>query len=154
MVLHQHGAHQPDQAVIIGKDPDHPFPAAQLFVQPLNAVGRPQALAVGFRQGIDRCDLIKAFIEQRHGLGGLVLILLDELLLTQFGLFEVGRIVQIIEGGLHRRLQLLGRLVQQVSREMGLAALPAGAVKLLLDRLLHPAVVVVIIDAGRDQETL
>lgn len=36
--LHEHRPDQADRRLLVGKDPDHPLPAADLFIEPLNRV--------------------------------------------------------------------------------------------------------------------
>ena len=69
---------QPDVALDLGKHPDHPAPAADLQVQPLQPVGRGDSLLIDRREVTKRERALEALFQAADPLGETVPLVIDE----------------------------------------------------------------------------
>ena len=134
MLLDQEAADQALDARFVGEDADDAFAPSDFFVQALDAVRRPQPLAIGFGQMEDGCDVGERVIQEPGGFRGDRLELGQQTIATPTGFREVRAVVEGFQAAVDRR-SLFGRdFLQEVAGEMGLAALPHGPLELFADR--------------------
>ena len=142
VLLHQQRPDQADDRVTVGEDTDDALTAANLLVEPLDTVGGAQALAVGRRQREDGGRVLKAALQGLDRARRAGLVVGDKGRQQRARGRLVGRLEDRTQAGVHFFLEGFGRGVGDVGRQVGLAALPGGALELHLHGLDQPTVVV------------
>lgn len=76
VLLHEHRADQPDDRVV--EEMDEPLAAANLHIEPFDAIGGAQPVAVGRGQRKHRGGIVKAALQRDHCRGSRDLVVMDK----------------------------------------------------------------------------
>ena len=142
MELREKGSNESDRRVFVGEDPDHAFPSSDLFIQSFLGVRASEPDPIFPGKGQNRERFLKAFLETIHRLGGFLLKGLKNLVLDSSSFFfGVGPEQPSQDQG--QRPSLRGRrMTQNVPEKVHLTSLPADSLKMSLNCLFQPFVVI------------
>src|SRR5258708_11897395 len=151
VLLKQQRAEQSYHGLAVGENADDALASADLFIEPLDTVRGAQARAVVGRQGEDGGGVVEAALKGRDRGRRTLLEVGSELRQEHARRLGVGGVEERAQPAVYLLLQGFGCRVGDVGRQMGLAALPGGALELQADRLHKPAVVIRdhYVDAGQ-----
>jgi hypothetical protein len=123
-------------------NPHHSRPTLQLLILPLQHIGRAHPLLMRLRQHINTQDFFAAFFQQPRHPGRFLLQLCNGHGQRRLGRRARGRFRDSLHQLQHHRTLLPPAQRQRVAHKMHLAALPHCALKMPLDGLHHPGVIV------------
>lgn len=142
ILLHQERPEQAHGRFAVGEDADDALAAADLLMEPLLAVRRPQPRAIGRRQRQDRCGIVEASFQGGDSRGSRLGVVGDETGEQEACGLHVGRLKDGAHAGMDLLVEGFGRRVGDSGRAVHLAALPRCALNLNAYRSDQAAVVV------------